>query len=641
MKESKPIIDDSKLEKEPEKGPGGSAGKIITLIAVCVSLFQLFSAWHGAFFAAQQRAIHWAFISTLILLIYPLKRGEQKQTIPFYDIILAMVSVASVIYLLQDYQNLVLRSALPKTLDIIAGATMMLIILEAARRSVGYPLVIVAVVFLIYAYFGEYMPGVFAHRPYSLSRIINYQFTTLEGMLGIPLGVAATFIALFLIFAAFLEKSGGGKSIMNLAFALTGWSSGGPAKASVVGSSLFASISGSAVANVVGTGTFTIPLMKKTGYETNFAGAVETVSSTGGQIMPPMMGAAAFIIAEYTTTPYIKVCLHALIPAVLFYFAVLMMVHLNAQILGLKGMNRELLPKIRQPFIEGGHLFFSVIVLVVLLIKQYSPMTAALWSVIVLIIFATLKKSSRMSAKQIYAALATAGKNMCVVSAACACAGIVIGVVTLSGIGFQISDFITEASRGYLFIALIFTAITSIIMGMGLPVTACYLLLAILGAPALVRMGAPLMGAHMFVFYFGVLSCITPPVAIVAYAGAAVAQGEPMKVAFNACKLGIVAFIVPFMFIYEPALLFIGDIGHIAIAFLTALIGIFFISVATMGYMTKHVDITRRVLFSVSALFMIYPGIYTDLIGFILGLILGYTLVGKRILKTLLVKLSA
>jgi len=609
-----------------DSSDSGISLKIIWIIGLCLSSFQIYSAWYGAFFAVQQRAIHWAFVSTLVFLIYPINRGGQKNKIRVLDILFASLSVATVIYLLYDYQSIVLRNALPRTLDIVAGGILILLVLEATRRAVGYPLVIVAIGFLIYAYWGEYMPGLFAHRPYSLSRIIAYQYMTIEGVFGIPLGVCATFIALFVIFAAFLEESGGGKILMDLAHGVAGWTSGGPAKTSVLGSSFMGSISGSAVANVVATGSFTIPLMKKTGYEKNFAGAIETVASTGGQIMPPMMGAAAFIIAEFLNIPYIKVCLHALIPAILFFWAVLMMVHFRAKQLGLEGMDRKSLPKISVAFKQGWHLIFSVIILVVLLIKNFSPMTAALWALIFLFGAATLRKGTRMSPRQIANALAKAGRNMCITTTACACAGIVIGIVTITGIGFQISNFITSASGGYLLVALVFTAIVSIIMGMGLPVTACYLLLAILGAPALEQMGAPLIGAHMFVFYYGVLSCITPPVAIVAYAGAGVAGGDPMKVAYNSCKLGITAFIVPFIFIYEPALLFIGNLYNIIIALITAMIGVIMISIALVGYLNKPVDFPRRILLFVSALVLIYPGLFTDIIGIIIGAILLITL---------------
>jgi TRAP transporter 4TM/12TM fusion protein len=362
--------------------------------------------------------------------------------------------------------------------------------------------------------------------------------------------------------------------------------------------------------------------MKKTGYETNFAGAVETVASTGGMIMPPMMGAAAFIIAEFLSIPYIKVCLHALIPAILYYAAVMIMVHLKAKLLGLEGLDRKSLPSIRVALKKGWHLIISVIILVYLLAENLSPMTAALYSTMFLILVATLRKGTRMSPAQIYDALAKAAKGMCVVTSACACAGIVIGIVTLSGVTFQLSQFITDASGGHLFIALLFTAIVSIIMGMGLPVTACYLLLAILGAPALKMMGADLLGAHMFVFYYGVLSCITPPVAIAAYAGAAVAQGEPMKVAIKACQLGITAFIVPFMFIYEPSLLFIGPLYKVLWTFVTAMCGVVFIGFSLMGYVTTHIGMWMRIPFFIAALLMIYPGAHTDLMGIGIGGIL-------------------
>jgi TRAP transporter 4TM/12TM fusion protein len=527
--------------------------------------------------------------------------------------------VATIVYLLYDYQTLIMRNSMPSNLDLLAGGIMILLVLEATRRAVGYALVIVAVVFLVYTAFGENMPGLFAHRPYSISRIIAYQYMTIEGMLGVPLGVCATFISLFVIYAAFLEKSGGGKIIMDLAFGLTGWTCGGPAKAAVVGSGLFGTISGSAVANVVSTGTFTIPLMKKNGFEKNFAGAVEAVASTGGQIMPPMMGAAAFIMAEYLSTPYLQICIYAIFPALLYYYAIFIMVHLMAKKRGMKGLKREDLPKVSTAIKEGWHLILSVIALLGLLSFGYSPMMSALYCVILLLICATLRRSTRMTPHQIYDALGSAAKGMCTVSAACACAGIVIGTVTLSGVGFQVSDFITESSGGHLFIALLFTAVVSLIMGMGLPVTACYLLLAILGAPALEQMGAPLIGSHMFIFYYGILSCITPPVALAAYAAAAISGGNPMRVGYLACKLGIVAFVIPFIFVYEPALLLIGKWYDVVQAVITAVLASTILAVSLMGFLYRNIGYVARVVFFIAGLLLMYPGTKTDIAGFLIA----------------------
>ena len=606
-------------EKVPDFDSIGLSAKVIGFIGFAFCIFQIYSSWQGAFFAAEQRGIHWAFMSTIIFFSYPLKTGTKKGSITTLDIVLASLSVAAIVYLLYDYEALITRNSLPSDLDLVMGGIMILLILEATRRAVGWVLVIVAVVFLIYTAFGEHMPGVFAHRPYPISRIISYQYMTIEGMFGVPLGVCATFISLFVIYAAFLEKSGGGKVFMDLAFGLTGWTSGGPAKAAIIGSTFFGTMSGSAIANVVSTGTFTIPLMKKTGFEKNFAGAVEAVASTGGMIMPPMMGAAAFIMAEYLSTPYIKICMYALFPALLYYFAVFVMVHLTAKRMGMTGLKREELPKIGEALKAGWHLIISVVVLVVLLALGFSPMMAALYCVILLLICATLRRSTRMSPRQIYDALGSAAKGMCTVSAACACAGIVIGTVTLSGVGFQVSDFITESSGGHLFVALFFTAVVSLIMGMGLPVTACYLLLAILGAPALEIMGAPLAAAHLFVLYYGILSAITPPVALAAYAAAGVSGGDPMRVGYTACKLGVVAFVIPFIFVYEPALLLIGEWKYVLMAVITATIATTLLGVALMGFLYRPIGYVPRIIFFISGLTLMFPGLKTDTIGFLIA----------------------
>ncbi|BCV24124.1 TRAP transporter permease [Gelria sp. Kuro-4] len=595
----------------------GVPAVIISLIAIAASLFHLYTAQFGLFFALTQRDIHWMFMSVLIFLLYPATKDAARNRLPWYDVIMIVLALTGGLYILIDMENIVARAGAPTRADVILGLIMVLLVLEAARRTIGWALPVVAVAALAYAYFGRYMPGLLAHKGYSLQRIFPYQFLTTEGIYGVPLGVSATFVYLFILFGSFLEKTGAGKFFIDLAFALTGSSQGGPAKAAVVSSGLMGSVSGSSVANVVTTGSFTIPLMKKVGYEPYFAGAVEAASSTGGQIMPPVMGAAAFIMAEVLGVAYIKVAAAAAIPAILYYISLFAQVHFRAGRLGLRGLTRDQLPGLKETISRGWHLLVPLAALIVVLVRGYSPMKAVFWTIVLTVGLSFLKRETRMTPRRFVAALEDGARSAVEVAAACACAGIVVGVVTMTGLGLKLAGLIVTWSQGLLALALPLTMLASILLGMALPTTAKYVVLSTLAAPALVRLGVPPMAAHMFILYFGVVADITPPVALAAYAGAGVAGANAMKTGWAAVQIGLAAFIVPFMFAYSPSLVLIGSAGEIILASLTATVGVISLAAGIQGWILTRTRLWERVVCLGAALLLIRPGLVTDLVGLV------------------------
>lgn len=530
--------------------------------------------------------------------------------------------------------NIVARAGAPTQADIVLGFITILIVLEAARRTIGIALPVVAIAALFYAYLGPYMPGLLAHKGYSFRRIFPYQFLTTEGVYGVPLGVSATFVYLFILFGTFLDKTGAGQFFIDLAFAMTGSSQGGPAKAAIVSSGLLGTVSGSSVANVVTTGTFTIPLMKKVGYEPHFAGAVEAASSTGGQIMPPVMGAAAFIMAEVLGVPYIQVAAAAAIPAVLYYISLFAQVHFCAGRLGLKGIPRDELPDLKETLRRGWHLLLPLLVLIVILVFGYSPMKAVFWTIVLVVALSFVKPETRITGPKMIETLQEGAQSAVEVAAACACAGIVVGVVTMTGLGLKLAGLIIAWSRGLLALALPLTMLASILLGMALPTTAKYVVLSTLAAPALVRMGVPPMAAHMFILYFGVVADITPPVALAAYAAAGVAGANSMKTGWTALQVGLAAFILPFMFAYSPSLVLIGSIGEIILAFITASVGTVCLAAAIQGWFIGKSNSFERIICLVAALLLIKPGIVTDIIAAIgLSIVITKQLARERNLR--------
>jgi TRAP transporter 4TM/12TM fusion protein len=610
------------LEREDEKaGKRTLTGKTATLftgVAVSMSLFHLYTAGYMVFTAMVQRSIHLAFALVLIFFFYPVGPRSSGKKIPFLDWALILLSLLSCFYITINWEALseAVRIAEPTRVDMILGIIATLLVLEATRRTAGIALPLVAIAFILYGFVGPYMPGILNHPGIPLNQFIGMNYLFSEGIFGVPLGVSATFVIVFIIFGGFLEESGGGRFFIDLACALFGAVRGGPAKIAIFSSGFFGTISGSAVANVVGTGTFTIPMMKRIGYRPHFAGAVEAVASTGGLIMPPVMGAAAFVMAEILGVSYVSVCVAAALPAVLYYFSLFLFIDLEAARTGLRGISREEKPVLKQVFRDGGHLLFPPLLLVYLLaFIQWSPMKAGFYAIAATIACSMLRKNTRLDGRKLAAALRKGATGALQVAAVCACAGIVVSIVSITGLGLTFSSVLIQASQGNLFLLLVLTMIASLILGMGLPATPCYIILAVLAAPAIVEMKISPIAAHLFVFYFGCISAITPPVAVAAYAGAAIAAADPMRTGYTAWRLGLTAFIVPYMFIYGPPLIMAGTVREVIQASATALIGVAFLAGSIQGFvLTRLVPLERIFLFT-AALLLIKPGWMTDLAG--------------------------
>lgn len=598
----------------------GIMAKIVAAIAIAFSVFQLYTATFGVLDAQLQRAVHLGFGLALVYLLYPTRKSWSRHKLHPLDLVLAILGAAAPAYIVIEYNELVLRAGQVSNTDLAVGLLGILLVIEATRRVVGIPMVCVVLAFIAYAYAGPYMPGVLAHRGLTTQQLVSHLFFTTEGIFGIPLGVSSTFIFLFILFGAYLESTGLGKFFIDLANAIAGWASGGPAKVAVLSSGLMGTVSGSSVANVVGTGSLTIPMMKKLGYHKNFAGAVEAAASTGGQLMPPVMGAAAFLMAEFVGVPYIDIVKAAIIPAALYFAGVWLGVHFEAKRNNLKGIARSQLPKISNLLVERGHLALPLIVIVYLLVSGYTPMRAALVAIVLAIVCSALRKSTRMKPIEIVRGLENGAKNVLGVLVACASAGIIIGVVTKTGVGLKLASGLLDLSGGLLLPTMFFTMITAIVLGMGVPTTANYVITSTIAAPALVQMGVPVLAAHMFVFYFGIIADVTPPVALAAYAGAGIAGGNPLWTGVNASKLAIAAFIIPYIFVLSPVLLMQGDASLWALisSTTTAIIGMIAISSAMIGYLADNCRPYERVILVIGGLSLLKPGLLTDLCGIVL-----------------------
>ena len=596
----------------------GLMALIVSAIAITFSLFQLYTSVFGVLDAHLQRAIHLSFGMALIFLMYPTRASWSKTSVHPLDVLLSIIGAALPMYVVVFYSDLVLRSGQITSEDMIVGTLGILMVIEAARRVVGWPIVIVAILFMVYGFAGPYMPDILAHRGLDVGDVVSHLYFTTEGVFGIPLGVSSTFIFLFILFGAYLETTGLGKFFIDIANALAGWAAGGPAKVAVLSSGLMGTVSGSSVGNVVGTGSFTIPMMKKMGYSKEFAGAVEAAASTGGQLMPPIMGAAAFLMAEFMGVPYLDVVKAAAIPAVLYYTGVWIGVHLEAKKNGLKGIPRDQLPKFKELFVERGHLALPLFGIIYLLVAGYSPTRAALAAIVLAIIASFLRKSTRMKPMEIIQGLEKGAKGVLGVMIACASAGIIIGIVTKTGVGLKLAGALIDLAGGMLLPAMFFTMVTSLILGMGVPTTANYVITSTIAAPALIQMGVPLMAAHMFVFYFGIIADVTPPVALAAFAGAGISGGNPMKTGVEASKLAVAAFVIPYIFVLSPAILMINTTaGELIWALITALIGMVGLGAAMIGYFLAPANPLIRLMAFFGGLMMVDPGLYTDMIGFV------------------------
>ena len=617
----------------------GFPSKLVFFLCVAWSVFQLYTGLFGTFPSTLQRAPHLAAAMTLVYLLYPISGKSIKPTnhIPVYDYILALASVGVGLYHIIFYDDLLLRAGAFTKVDIVVSCIAILLLLEAARRVAGMVVVSIGVVFLLYAFLGNLIPrNIFLfHAKFTFKRVVCTEWLSTEGILGSPIYVSSTFIFLFMVFATFLKASGVGDWMTGLATATCGGSVGGPAKAAVVASALQGTVSGSSVANVVSTGSITIPLMKKTGYPPYFAGAVEATASTGGQIMPPVMGAAAFIMTEYIGCSYGTIALAACIPALLYFTGIFTNVHFEALKRGLLGLPKEQRPVAKQLIKDGWYMILPVIVIVALLCTGSSAMKAAIWGIIsclfiwiINIVREEKKFDAAKFAKMFVQGLADSAQSAISVAITCGCAGIIVGVVTMTGLGLKMANGLVAMAGGSLWLTMIFTMLCSIVLGMGVPTTANYIIQATISAPALVALGVPKLAAHMFVFYFGIVADITPPVALAAFAGSGIAGSNPMKTGFTATRLGIAAYIVPYMFVLNPILVLVnvnnlstGVFVLMAIkAVVTAFIGMVGLASGSSGFFKAPCNLLERIVLIASGLLLIDPGTLTDIAG--IGIIL-------------------
>ena len=620
------------MEKyDPEAGTRkltGVFGWIAFLGLLAFSLFHLYTGIFGVLTAQLQRSIHLGFALALIFLLFPARRKNRgkEHRVAWYDLILAIFSVIVGIYWPLMMDDLVLRAGNVTNLDFYVGLVAILLVLEATRRAVGLPITIIAVIFMGYAIFGPYMPGFIAHRGLDLERLVQTMFFTTEGILGTPIAVSSTFIFLFLLFGSFLIKTGVGEYFNDLSIAIAGRSVGGPAKVAVFSSALQGTISGSSVANVVTSGAFTIPMMKNLGYKKEFAGAVEASSSTGGQLMPPVMGAAAFLMVEFIGggISYWDIAKAAAIPAILYFTGIWIMTHLEAKRIGLRGLTKEEMPN-RKEVLKKLYLLLPIIAIIILLMSGMSVIRSALWSIVITVLVSAFRKDTRIGFKGTVDALVDGARSALGVAAATAAAGIIVGVVTKTGLGLKMANGLLDLAGGALLPTLFLTMIAALILGMGSPTTANYVITSTIAAPAIILLGVPDLSAHLFVFYFGIVADITPPVALAAFAAAAISGGEPFKTGVESSKLAISAFIIPYMFVLSPELLMIDTTWTYLIwVVFTAFIGMFAISAGVIGYWMRKMFWIERIVALIAGLCLIYPEKISDIIGLVsFGILLG------------------
>ena len=606
----------------PKPDSVASAMKLAAaIVAVSISTFHLYTGAFGIIEAYGMRTIHLLTLMTLGFLFWPPSKKLTAQKSAWIDIPLALLCLVIDIYLMVNHDRIVSRewyTGAMTPVDIAMGWITILLLLEVTRRVAGASLPIVAVIFMLYTLLGNHLPYPFTIRVPSLRLFIDHMFLTPQAIFGVPLGVSATFVFLFILFAALLEETGAGRFIIDFSYSAVGWATGGPAKVAVIASCLFGTISGHSVANVYGTGTFTIPLMKRTGYRPEYAGAVEAAASAGGQLMPPIMGAAAFIMAEVLGVSYISICKAAILPALLYFTALFAATHLEALKTGIAKVPRSSLPSIKQVVYTGFHFIVPIFLLIFVLIKGFTPFRAAFVAIVALVAVAMLRKCSRIDVTRFCQALVSGAKSAVVIASCCACAGLVVGCLDITGLGLKFVDIILATSKGILPLMLFLVMLACLILGMGVPTAPAYIIVSMIAAPSLVEFGILPIAAHMFVFYSCLLSAITPPVALAAYAGAAIAEADVMKTGVIAAMLGFVKYVVPYVFVYNAALLMEGPTPFIIFSFITAFLGTIFMSAALSGYLlTKLSPLLRAVLFAGSILLLI-SDLPTDVAGFVL-----------------------
>ncbi|MDR1490695.1 MAG: TRAP transporter permease [Desulfovibrio sp.] len=615
--EQQKLIEDLDKEASTRRLSDPLLSKCFTLLCIAVSMYHFVTALIGTPVVLVHRSLHVGMVLCLGFVMYPFSRRSSYKKVEWWDWLLILLSLAVPAYIWLDYLGVVERAGNPDIPDLFMATLLVLLVLEGSRRMAGWALPILSLVFILYGLFGREMPGIFWHRGYTWMQLSNHFFANTEGIYGTSVSVAASYIFLFILFGAVMSKSGMGAFFNDFAMALAGHTKGGPAKVSVISSGLLGSINGSAIANVVTTGAFTIPLMKRTGYSKNFAGAVEATSSVGGQVLPPVMGAAAFIMAEILSMPYSEIIVHAAIPALLYYLGVIIQVQLRAGKEGLLGLPKDRLPRVGVVLRDRGHLLLPIVILLYLLLFSGTTVIySAVITIAATVVVAGFRKSTRMSFKDICDAFADGAKQTVSVAMACACVGIIIGTISKTGFGLTMANAIINLGSRSMLFTLFFTMITCMILGMGVPSIPAYIITATIAAPALAKLGIPVVAAHMFAFYYAMFANLTPPVALAAFAAAGLSGGDPVKTGFAAVKLALAGFIVPYMFIYSPQLLLIDTslLEGVRVS-VGACLGVFLIGTSVEGYLFTRIVWPLRVVSFGGALCLIDSGIRTDLIG--------------------------
>ena len=591
------------------------SGMCLTCLLYAAGVFAYFNIY---FFSTQFNAIFLAAVLVLVFLLVPAsKDAKSKDRLPWYDIFFAGASLAGCLYIAINAVALAGAIKLTATpLEIVLGLITVVLILEAVRRILGWPMVVIGLIFFLYIKFGYLVPGAFGSYPENWAMVLADVYISTQGIFGHILDIARSIVITFIVFGIFFIRVGGGKFFMNVALSLTGSRRGGPAKAAVLGSALFGTISGSPVANVVVTGSITIPMMKRVGYEPHFAGAVESVASTGGNIMPPIMGVVAFIMATMINVPYTTIAIAATLPAILYFFAVYMQVDLHAAKAGIRGLPRYQLPKLALEFKSNWELMIPLVVLVMLIFVLRLPLAmSGAYTILALLLVSLFRKQHRLGIKDFIECLEDGFRSALSVSVLMALAGIILAALVVTGLGPRISAGLVALAGNNLLLLVLLTAVACYVMGMGVSILGSYILLAALVGPALVSFGIPVMAAHFFILYMITSGFFTPPLCPVAFVAAPIAGATPFRIGFTAMRLGIVAFLVPFIIVYNPALILVGELGDIIVAALTALIGVFALSVGLEGYLFRRINLLQRLFLLGSSIFMIIPGTLTDSIG--------------------------
>ena len=602
------------------------------IIFIATSCLYLYTAGFGSLDEMVQRCLLVLVAGFAVFLTKPFQiKGKRYVATRILDWVFAIAMIVVCVYIMTVWPARSVSTKAKPQLDSIMGTIMIIVLLVATYKTTGWPLVITCVVFLVYALLGPYMPGFLAHRGYTWKRVAETMYVSTQSIFGVPAGIAATYIVCFVIFGSFLETFGAGQWFVDIAFAGAGRFRGGPAKTAILSSALMGMISGSPAANVVTTGTFTIPLMKRMGFKPHVAGAVEAVASTGGMFTPPIMGAAAFMMAEFLNVKYSTVAAAAILPAVLYYLSALLVVDSISVKEHLVGLPSNELPSVKQVMKERGLMGLPILMIIVVILLGWSPMKAAFWATILTFVLSFFSKATRPDVKRFFEALESGTKSVVSIAISCAAAGIIVGILQLTGLATRMSVQLVNLAHGNIYIAALLTALITIVLGCGMPPTPTYVILATCLVRPLTEMGASALSAHMFIFMFACVGALTPPVAITAYTAAAIAKSNPNQTGFTSFRMGIVAYIIPFIFLLNPAILLEGSGMNVVLAAATAILGVFCLTGAIEGYLLKYWSMVARVMLGIGALMMMIPGITTDLIG--IGLVVVAFILDKVIFK--------